>query len=318
MEPDAGADTQISSLGNSSMKQNLQRVTFVLALTLSGCGDGGQSSDNGSEFGPWVYSTSEPGEYTLNMAKSVWADEKEPNKVQHSDIVLTTKIPKSLLSVCFPYSRSKGTSPMFKVKSLPDEIFCNKISFNMNYVDGKSLQNSTMFRDEHFEDYIRKSPKPLPVIMGKLPDIPREDQPRVTWRRYFEMTADVYPRKNLGKFDYPEGRVMRRNRIGQLEGLEVYKSQNSSWTGYFDEQASDGLNYILCVAPPDRTHPEFFCSAHIVINDDLVAKVDFVDFRVHGGRQFLRDRIRAFKKHVCPILKCSSEALQAADVVGGF
>jgi hypothetical protein len=206
------------------------------------------------------------------------------------------------------------------VRSLPDEVFCNKISFNMNYVDGKSLKNCDMCSLNEFEDYIRKAPKPHPIIMGKLPAIPRADQPNEDFQRYFEMKADVYVwiASKLGETIGKMISVKPVNRIGDFEGFEVYREGNSSWTDYVEIRATDGIQHVRCVAPPEKTHPENFCNANIVINDRLVAEVQFVDFRMHGGRRFLQERIRAFKKHICPILKCSSEALEAAKVVGGF
>jgi hypothetical protein len=306
------------SLNKRFSFRNVVRLNLALlaclVLPLSACGDGGQSSDNGAERGPWVYSTQEEGNYILNMAASVGVNKDDPTKIAHSEIVLKTEIPKKLLSVCFPYSRSKATSALFKVKSLPNEVFCNKISFVMNYATGEEWTGSEMLKRDNFEKFLRERPKPDPLIFGKVP----EDETNVDFERYFEIKADVFVRKNQGKFEYPEGSVMRRNKIGYSDGFSVYRPANSSWTGYFDDQASDGLGYVLCVNPPDRMTPRAFCKATIVINDRLIAEVDFIDFRLHGGRAFLQERVRAFKKHMCPILKCNDSALSAAKVVGGF
>ena len=285
-----------------------------LVLPLSACGDSGQSSDNGAERGPWVYSTEEDGSYTLNMAASVGVDKSDASKVAHSEIILKTEIPKKLLSVCFPYARNGDASGLFRVNRLPDEVFCNKISFVMNYATGEDWTSSTMLEPDNLEKFLRERPKPDPLIFGKV----SADETNVDFRRYFEMGVDVFVRKNQGKFEYPEGSVMRRNKIGYFDGFSFYRPANSSWTGYFDDQALDGLSYVLCVNPPDRMTPGAFCSAHIVINDKLAAKVGFVDFRLNGGRLFLQERVRAFKKYICPILMCSQAVLSAAKVVGGF
>jgi hypothetical protein len=290
---------------------------LVVALMVSSCGDG-QSTDNGSEFGPWVYSTSEPGDYTLNMAKSVWADEKEPTKILHSEIVLTTKIPKSLLSVCFPYSRKQPQANVFKVQSLPDEVFCNKISFVMNYVDGEDWKGSEMLRGrDNLEKFLRERPKPDPLIFGKVP----ADESNVDFRRYFKMKADVsliHPSKNLAEVERFIHGAEPKNKIGTYDGFDVHKNSYSERTTFIDASAADGIQTAFCVSATNNTRPEFFCSAIFRLNENVYVELDFIDFRVHGGRRFLQERVRAFKKYVCPILKCSDAAMSAAEVVGGF
>ena len=287
-----------------------------LVLPLSACGDSGQSSDNGAERGPWVYSTEEDGSYTLNMAASVGVDKSDASKVAHSEIILKTEIPKKLLSVCFPYARNGDASGLFRVKRLPDEVFCNKISFVINYATGEEWTGSEMLKRDNLEKFLRERPKPDPLIFGNVP----ADETNVDFERYFEMGADVYVwvSSKLGETISKMIGVQPKNRIGEFEGFRVYREGTSSWTDYVDIGAADGIQHVLCVNPPERMTPRAFCRAKIVINDRLVAEVNFIDFRLHGGRAFLQERVRAFKKHMCPILKCNDAALSAAKVVGGF
>ena len=74
-----------------------------------------------------------------------------------------------------------------------------------------------------------------------------------------------------------------------------------TWTPH----SQDGIYAVKCLTPVERSNPEVFCTAYVALNESLGAELGFIDFRLHGGRAFLRERIAAWKSHVCGALHCN-------------
>jgi hypothetical protein len=293
----------------------IKSALVFIVLTLTGCSssDSGANSDNNFERGPWVYADWLPGDITLNIAQSVWVDEKEPNKIAHSDVVLTTKIPRNLLSICFPYSRGEIRSP-FNVNRLPDEVFCNKVGIDINYATGVAITESKEFRGGDKLDEYKKMSQPSEVIFGKLP----EDRATLDIRRYYEMAGDITFRLEKDGLEI----LMRKPefRKPDFDGFEVYMHGNSGMTALINSHGKDGVSQVSCSTADPKAQPSLisYCTYYFPLNDQLQAEVKFIDLRHHGGRLFMEERVAAFKKWACPIFKCSEQALAEAKVRGGF
>ncbi len=296
------------------VRRSAKSALLLSALILAGCDDSGVDSDNNFERGPWVYADSGPGDITLNIAQSVWVDEKEPGTIKHSDIVLTTKIPRNLVSICFPYSRGDIRGPL-NVNRLPDEVFCNKAGIDINYITGIAMTESKELRYGDQLRELEKQPQPSDPAFGKLP----EDRSKVhDIRRYYEISADITFKSQQSGI----AALMRNPKFRQpdSEGLEVYYDASAAWSAYFNASGKDGIDEVLCTTPDDFTkqHPEIYCTYNFPLNGQLQTEVKFIDFRLHGGRLFAEERVAAFKKWACPIFQCSEQALAEAKVRGGF
>lgn len=299
---------------NFIANRNLKFVAqlALCGMILSGCNDAdGASNNNNFEHGPWVFADDRPGDITLNMVRSVGQDPNDPTKVVHSPIVLTTKIPRNLISMCEPYARG-GQHSVFNVQSLPDEVFCKKVNIDLNYADGKAMTVTDMFRGDNY-DHLRNQPQPSDIIFGKLP----ENRGGVDIKRYYEMSVDISI-----KFDYVEELFMRESRWrrADIDGFEVYMPGTAGATALFDNFKKDGVEHVSCsTADPLAKHSLIaYCTYYFPLNDQLQAEVKFIDFREHGGRLFLEERIAALKKWICPIFNCNEQVLAQAQVRGGF
>jgi hypothetical protein len=280
-------------------------LSFLLLIP-AGCW-GGDSNDNGSEMGPWVYYSQDDGEIELSMPASVYVKDGIGNEITESAPLLTTKIPRNVLSVCFPYSR-KSESAVFRVKRLPDKVSCYLVAFSISHVDGKSWKDNRDYSRGNIGKIIEKQ---NPEEFGILPE-----DGSVDLRRYFQNVVEIEAKPARV---VREGRLQRKvqDRVEGYDGFQVFRRPNTSWTFYFDHNAADGIYQITCSNGLERTKPGFFCTYHFAVSSDLRAKVEFIDFRIHGGRRFAQARVRAIKKHICPIFKCDQKALRAADVRGG-
>jgi hypothetical protein len=259
---------------------NILAAFFSLFL-LSACGNGSSESYDGQMRGPWVYSTNAPGDYTLQMGN------------------LTTTVPKRMLDMCMPYSR-RSTIPEFKVSELPDTIRCEQIHIGINHVDGKPWHRHPMFSRKYLEEI--STQKNHPLIFGKLANVRLDSLKRLfaihaTIRVGKDQTANSEQFLLTGMKNSPAAYIT----LPSYDGYRVVKNQPSSWTDFFDLGASDGIRHIRCFTP---SNPTFYCTYYLTLSEDLQAELTFIDFRLHGGREFMRQRVDAFKKHICPMLKC--------------
>ena len=86
---------------------------------------------------------------------------------------------------------------------------------------------------------------------------------------------------------------------GAFEGLPQHKTNSSSYP-YFIGQANDEFFYANCRGPD--THPIFFCKYWMNLTEGVVAEAMFVDFRLHGGREFANRRLRFAREVACRFL----------------
>jgi hypothetical protein len=101
-----------------------------------------------------------------------------------------------------------------------------------------------------------------------------------------------------------EARVRERNRFmaeaEPFDGLlHVTESRRDI---YFGDGRSDEFVRIWCFLHAD-SRPDHFCTTSMRVAPDIVANVDFVDFRFNGGREFVNERIRLVRATVCQFLE---------------
>jgi len=89
--------------------------------------------------------------------------------------------------------------------------------------------------------------------------------------------------------------------LGEYEGLRRYTTGS---TEYYYGDLGDELRKIRCMNAPEDANPVFYCEYYTVLNDRLLATVNFVDFRAHGGVEFARERMRILRRTVCPYFEC--------------
>lgn len=65
---------------------------------------------------------------------------------------------------------------------------------------------------------------------------------------------------------------------------------------YFPKDKSDPFTLIQCER---SAPPRYWCHYVLRLNDLVSLEVDMVDFRFHGGRQFVRDRMNSIVKAYC-------------------
>jgi hypothetical protein len=286
---------------------------LLAALTLPSCGEDSVSDDNRYERNPWVYNSGAEGEYVLHLVKTPFF-KTYPEVVDQKQIIQTTKIRKNLLSICHPYGR-KQKKAVFKVENLPDELYCGAIGLTFNYDDGISWDNVRPTRRDELESLLADKSKHS-LILGRITS-------KTHWSdldRYKIIRAEIeILRDQKHKDAYFSPKMVVGKKTREYEGFEEYlATPTDGMPQYFDVNALDGIQRVDCVSNPAQTNAVYFCHARLLLNPLIIAKVGFIDFRHHGGRLFLQERVRAFKKIVCPIIKCDTAALREAEVVGGF
>ena len=292
-----------TSLKASSQGLSKFAISALVLLVLVACKS---SSDNGEERGPWVFVSDEGPDYIVNLVTSPYKDDS--GNIAYRKLFLRTTLPRDILSICFPYSR-RGGGP-FKVESLPDEVFCNKIGFAIYYDDGKPVWRSKS-REER--DAVRNRTSD-PLAFGKVPSA--EFRRTLNVKRFSTVAADVFP---IGpewfdhlQFVLADGRIKNElgeykgsgKYIGDYEGFREYQD-GPRFRNYLDSKGRDGIYAVKCLTPIEGSHPEFYCTAYVDLNDNIGAELTFIDFRLHGGRAFLRERIAAWKSHMCEALHCN-------------
>lgn len=94
------------------------------------------------------------------------------------------------------------------------------------------------------------------------------------------------------------------------EGLIHYKfSTGDIYIG----NASDAFESIRCMA---QLNPNYFCQYTIDISDQIVAEVSFLDFRLHGGRDYANRRARFVREVVCGFTDACTASRKPAVFVG--
>jgi hypothetical protein len=305
------------------LNKKIQTVGIFLASVglMSGCASFALA-DNipGSFDAPWAYYSTDMSPIEVNFAAFFYDGVNNRNMTGHFDpvtknfvegsAVATAIIPRAYITAFQPYSSNRTPIPGFQFDTLPDNIVGHDLIITMTYPKG--LPYSIVY--ETWPDH-----KPDMGLFGmgvgasKLAS--KKEQARALFMQATVFATPLNDARKSMLFD-PKFTIGAGKRIEDREGFQDYLQPPSSWESYFDNGA-DEIRKIDCVDPTERALPDNFCSYTFPLNSKLVAKLDFIDFRLNGGREFARDRIRAFKKVMCPVFHCDEKALRAAEVKGG-
>ena len=267
----------------------------------------------------WQYNSTDKTPITLNLVRQFRYDRliektwwggwrKAPDAEQQiaAATVLRTKIPRAYITYCGPYS-SRALNPYFKVSQIPDNAVCDAVRLSYIYPTGEPL--TTFGRIDENE--------PLPVTKffgsgyNEINDTSRK-------LRYLRMTAYIVRFKqsaNRFKMWSPDDIASHSVRRKDYQGFNQFESKVGI-SVYFFDNSEDGIRKVRCIEQYGKIIPYYFCSVEFSINENIYVDLDLIDFRKHGGREFLRERVRNFKSHMCSILQCNEQALRAATIAG--
>jgi hypothetical protein len=127
--------------------------------------------------------------------------------------------------------------------------------------------------------------------------------------RHSNVTVHVYPSLPGGATVDPPRTGTSQDmgpRLGETaDGLEIY-GFNANGPLAFLDPGNPAVRKIICLLNVERSRPEHYCSYEIVLADNLLAEASFVDFRLHGGRDFARQRIAEVRAKLCEFFACDS------------
>lgn len=89
--------------------------------------------------------------------------------------------------------------------------------------------------------------------------------------------------------------------LAEYDGL-LYNPKRSN-PNYYNKPA-DPFFFASCSDPLDRAKPGFMCRYAVPLGSNYLAMVDFLDFRLFGGRAFADERIGTFQRAMCRYFPC--------------
>ncbi len=213
-------------------------------------------------------------------------------------------IPRAYIMFANTYSSSRRALSGFRHEILPDRIVSDHLTLAVAYPDGSPLSVS-------YGAFHRNKPN-LKLLGRDIDKIRKDEQARA-----IVLLANIYVSQNNNMrntevlsykvFGGPEY-------VGMYEGFKHYRGSGTSQSFY--DLGSDDIVAIRCYGNMEIAPPGVYCSYRFPLNSSIEVEMHFLDFRIHGGRAFARDRVRAFKKFACPIFHCDEKALRAAEVKG--
>jgi hypothetical protein len=88
-----------------------------------------------------------------------------------------------------------------------------------------------------------------------------------------------------------------------MDGVEEFR-YGSRGPYFFRIPDNPSLRIIHCRRDLPRSHPSFFCNYHIRLGPGVRAMASFLDFRMHGGRDFANERIENIREVLCGFVTC--------------
>ena len=308
-------------------------VAVILSFAATGIAFSDRIYDMGSGFD--LYNSKDMSLVHLSLGSIKYSKERgdyligvydpDTNVFTEEKSLLTTNISRAYLNRCAHYTSSPldDLERKFQVDVLPDQVFCDKVEINQMYPNGEPY---TIARDVRVDQWEERKPKPITPYFGKGFDDIIKQNPRAfdDQFRFLRMDVELSPMvvghsRNVQflKLDWNNEVTKKYDTLyGEYDGFYAVSHDQRSPTDYFDDNAADDIQQIICTAPLEQTNPGYFCEYYFPINAQIRARMAFIDFRLHGGREFARERIRSFKKTMCPIFHCDEQALRAAEVRG--
>ena len=227
------------------------------------------------------------------------------NELVDGPPIAVVRIPRAYIMFANNYTSSRRALPGFRHEILPDRIVTNHLILAVAYPDGSPLSVS-------YGAFHRN--KPNLKLLGRDIDKIRKDKQA----RSIVLLADISSWSNQNARDSntlsPRVRSNVPKFVDIVDGFQHFRGIGTGQ--YYYDNGPDEIRVIKCFGDPATTQPGVYCKYTFPLNDYLLVNLDFLDFRIHGGRDFARERIRAFKKFACPIFRCDEKALEAAEVKG--
>lgn len=217
---------------------------------------------------------------------------------------ISVTIPRAYITLATPYSQ-KAKSNSHKFAVLPDRIVSPELHIDLTYPDGYPY--TVML-----ENWDKLKPDPTLKGMGKgVESWSKKDQIRATVQSAVVslVSEGNDSRLNLEKLESLPG----YKPLPEYEGFRHFARASKEW--FFDD-GSDDIRAIECYPNPPSGGNIFYCSYYFALNSKLRVELEFIDFRQNGGREFVRERVRAFKNVMCPVFHCDEGALRAAKIEG--
>lgn len=90
-------------------------------------------------------------------------------------------------------------------------------------------------------------------------------------------------------------------RLTEYDGLLYNPGRHNP---HYYSKPSDPFFYVYCSDKLAETRPGRLCQYAVPLGSNYLALVDFLDFRLHGGRAFADERIAAFRRAMCEYFPC--------------
>ncbi len=262
---------------------------------------------------PFFYYSTDMSPVTVDFA--YWEYDKTEEKwisgpfvpqkgVREGSPEISVTIPRAYITLATPYSQ-KAKSNIHKFAVLPDRIVSPEIHIDLTYPDGYPY--TVML-----ENWDKLKPDPALKSMGKgVESWSKRDQIRATVQSAVVslVSEGNNSRLNLEKLESLPG----YKPLPEYEGLRHFRRASKEW---FFDNGPDDIRAIECYPNPPTRGNIFYCNYYFALNSKLRVELKFIDFRLNGGREFVRERVRAFKKVMCPVFHCDEGALRAAKIEG--
>ena len=98
-------------------------------------------------------------------------------------------------------------------------------------------------------------------------------------------------------------KMKRETLLGSLFGLKRYIIGDSMEVYYGSKYSL--IRKIQCHRTLDKAHRRHFCRYYVILNNHLIASIDFIDFRLNGGIAFAEERVDLFVSTICRFASCA-------------
>jgi hypothetical protein len=204
-------------------------------------------------------------------------------------IVATGEVPRGYIFFASPYDRSTA-------QSLPNEIWTSNLGLILTVPTGE----------------------PYSIAVERV-SAERSISQDSAGEELRLSTAVIHVRPALPEFisDPLLLRVRRADHrekpYGETEdGMQIYGFSRTGPLTHLDT-GNPAVRRVGCSTDPERSHPEYYCDYEIILADDLFAQASFVDFRLHGGRRFARQRVAEIRQTLCQFFPCDNAYTAALD-----
>lgn len=284
-------------------------VTLALGLLIAAAM---AQADEIPGFGgaPFYYYSTDTRPVEVTFAQIRYNNETSTYKFGHTDPttgkflegvpIAVATLPRAYINRLSSYTSGSDVSHEdFRQEILPDKIVGNNLMMTMTYPDG--LPYSTVYDTWP----LHRPSAETGLVSGDYALRKKKEEIR-SLLLWVDIGANPYGKSRESSLFEPKSLEF----VGTFQGFRKYKYKIGTFEIYLANDA-DEIRRIQCSRGATALQ---FCEYRVPLNSHLTAAFHFVDFRLHGGRAFARERIRAFKRTMCPVFKCDERALRAAEI----